>query len=127
MGGTTVLDAARAVGEAARTHADETERGRRLAQPVVAAFEASGLGGALAPRAIGGTAAAAGITALGEVAGVPVALRTRRTLAPALTPPSAGHTSRGAWATRCAAGAVGACARTAGACAGASGGTARAI
>ena len=47
MGGTTVLDAARAVAEVARTHADETERGRRLAQPVVAAFEASGLGGAL--------------------------------------------------------------------------------
>ena len=57
MSGASLLEAARPVGDAARRCADETEAGRRLAPGVVEAFEASGLGAALAPPAIGGSGA----------------------------------------------------------------------
>ena len=57
MSGAALLEAARPVGDAARRCADETEAGRRLAPGVVEAFEASGLGAALAPPAVGGSGA----------------------------------------------------------------------
>ncbi len=51
-----VLEATR-VAEVAKAHAEESERGRRLAAPVVDAFEASGLAGLMMPTALGGAAA----------------------------------------------------------------------
>src|SRR4051794_41723420 len=48
---------ARIVAEVAAQHGDESERGRRLAPPVVTAVEASGLNGLVSPTAIGGHAA----------------------------------------------------------------------
>lgn len=53
------------VAAVAAEHAAETEAGRRLAAPVVEAFEESGLGGLVAPTALNG--AAAGPTTLVEV------------------------------------------------------------
>lgn len=55
MNGNSLREATRPVCDAARSHADETEAGRRLAPDVVEVFEASGLGAALAPPAIGGS------------------------------------------------------------------------
>lgn len=51
------MAAAAAVGAVAREHGDESERGRRLAAPVVQTMEASGLASLLAPTALGGSAA----------------------------------------------------------------------
>ena len=51
------LDAARSVAATAAEYGDETERGRRLAPPVAAAIEASGLNRLVSPREIGGFAA----------------------------------------------------------------------
>jgi alkylation response protein AidB-like acyl-CoA dehydrogenase len=56
MSGNALMEAAQPLCEAARVHSRETEAGRRLARPVVEAFEASGLGRALAPTSIGGFA-----------------------------------------------------------------------
>ncbi len=56
MSGNALVDAAQPVCDAARLNSGETEAGRRLARPVVEAFEASGLGRALAPTSIGGVA-----------------------------------------------------------------------
>jgi alkylation response protein AidB-like acyl-CoA dehydrogenase len=52
-----VLEAAEHIGELAATHADDSDRARRLAQPVVDAVEASGINGLVSPHALGGQAA----------------------------------------------------------------------
>jgi alkylation response protein AidB-like acyl-CoA dehydrogenase len=51
------LEAARSISELGAAHGDETEQGRRLAAPVVAAMEASGLNALMSPRELGGFAA----------------------------------------------------------------------
>ncbi len=51
---TELLDAARALAPLIRAHADETERDRCLAQPVVEALRAAGLYSLYTPRSLGG-------------------------------------------------------------------------
>jgi indole-3-acetate monooxygenase len=50
-----LLEAARGLGPLVRSHADESERLRRLADPLVAALRPTGLLGMLAPAAYGGS------------------------------------------------------------------------
>ena len=52
----SVMAHAATVATVAAAHGDETEAGRRLARPVVDAFEASGLAGLVSPTALGGHA-----------------------------------------------------------------------
>jgi alkylation response protein AidB-like acyl-CoA dehydrogenase len=54
---TTTTERVRAVAVVAGEHREATERGRRLAHPVVEALETSGLFGLVAPTALGGAAA----------------------------------------------------------------------
>ena len=51
------LEAARSIRELGAAHGDETETGRRLAAPVVAAIEAAGLNALMSPRELNGSAA----------------------------------------------------------------------